>query len=170
MVTNDAGIKLIKEFEGLRLKAYPDPGTGGAPWTIGYGSTFGVTKGMTITAEQAETMLRRDLKKFEGIVTMAVTVPLNENQFAALVSFAYNCGPKNLLDSTLLKRVNAGRFKDAADEFSKWNKAAGRVMPGLTRRRDAERALFLTPVANPGPTSTPAPAGLFAKVAALLKR
>lgn len=145
MITNDAGIALIKEFEGIRLKAYPDPGTGGAPWTLGIGTTFGITKGMTCTVEQAEAWLRRDLAVFENKVSRMVTVPLTDNQFSALVAFTYNVGPGNLLKSTLLKKLNAGDYAGAADQFGAWNKAAGRVLPGLTRRRQAERTLFLTP-------------------------
>lgn len=142
-VTSERGVNLIKSFEGLRLKAYPDPGTGGAPWTIGYGSTGpNVKKGTVITESVAEGMLRHDLKKFEDVVNKNVHVQLTQGQFDALVSFTYNCGPGNFLKSSLLRDVNAGKFDDAADEFAKWNRAAGRVLPGLTRRRAAEADLF----------------------------
>jgi lysozyme len=142
-VTSQRGVDLIKSFEGVRLKAYPDPGTGGAPWTIGYGSTGpDVKRGMVITQSQAEVMLKHDLKKFENFVNSHVHVELTQGQFDALVSFAYNCGPGNLQNSTLLRDVNAGRFEAAANEFAKWNRAAGRVLPGLTRRRAAEAELF----------------------------
>ncbi|RYD60275.1 MAG: lysozyme [Verrucomicrobiaceae bacterium] len=138
-----AGISLIKEFEGTRLKAYPDPGTGGAPWTIGVGHTGPEVKpGMVITEAQSDNYLHSDLAKFEKTVNTLVKAAITQPMFDALVSFAYNCGPANLKTSTLLKKVNAGDFAGAANEFAKWNKAAGRVLNGLTRRRAAEAALF----------------------------
>jgi lysozyme len=145
MKTNQRGIDLIKSFEGLELKAYPDPGTGGDPWTIGYGHTGPeVKKGLVITAQQAEDYLRKDLEKFESKLMGMLTAPVNENQWAALISFAYNCGPENLRTSTLLRLVNAKDYAGAAEQFLRWNKAAGKVLDGLTRRRQAERALFLS--------------------------
>lgn len=144
--TNQAGIDLIKRWEGLELDAYPDPGTGGDPWTIGYGHTGPeVKKGLSITAEEAEDLLKKDLAKFEAHVSRLATVELTDNEFAALVSFAYNCGPANLGASTLLKKLNAGDYTGAALEFPRWNKAAGKVLAGLTKRREAEKQLFLTP-------------------------
>jgi len=143
--TNQAGIELIKSFEGLELKAYPDPGTGGDPWTIGYGHTGPeVVKGNTITKEEAERLLRQDLDKFEQAVEKLITVPLTDNQFAALVSFAYNCGPRNLENSTLRKKLQARDYAGAAEQFKVWVKAAGKTLPGLVRRRNAESQLFLT--------------------------
>lgn len=140
---SDKGIALIKEFEGVRLKAYPDPGTGGAPWTVGIGHTGPEVKpGMVITEAQAYNYLRSDLSKFEKTVNTLVTAKITQPMFDALVSFAYNCGPANLKSSTLLKKVNAGKFDEAVLEFAKWNKAAGRVLNGLTRRRKAEADLF----------------------------
>lgn len=145
MKTNQRGIDLIKSFEGLELKAYPDPGTGGDPWTIGYGHTGPeVKKGLVITAEQAEEYLKKDLEKFENALMKMLKVSVTENQWAALISFAYNCGPKNLETSTLLRLLNAGDIQGAAAQFGRWNKAAGKELPGLTRRRAAERALFLS--------------------------
>jgi len=142
--TGAAGISLIKNFEGLVLEAYPDPGTGGAPWTIGYGHTGkDVKPGLVITPDKAEELLRKDLQIFEAGVNSFVTTQITQNQFDALVSFAYNCGLNNLSSSTLLKLVNAGDKAGAADQFLRWNKAAGKVMAGLTKRRTAERALFL---------------------------
>jgi len=142
-----AGINLIKEFEGLELTAYPDPATHGEPWTIGYGHTTAagpprVLPKMTISRLDAERILRDDLRKYEAAVEKLVTVQLKQNQFDALVSFAYNCGVGNLQKSTLLKRVNQGRFDDVPAEFMKWTKAAGTTMKGLIRRRRAEAALW----------------------------
>lgn len=143
--TNEAGISLIKSFEGLRLQAYPDPGTGGDPWTIGYGHTGPeVHSGLSITQAQADAYIAKDLEKFEAQVSQMITVSVNDNQFAALVSFAYNCGPANLKSSTLLKNLQAGDYAGAADQFLVWNKANHKVLPGLTKRREAERALFLS--------------------------
>lgn len=143
MKTSPKGIALIKSAEGLRLKAYPDPGTGGLPWTIGYGSTLGVTRTMVITAEQAEQMLAVDLARFERAVERLVEVPINQGQFDALVSFAYNVGEGNFAKSTLLRKLNAGDNQGAAEQFGRWVNAAGKVLQGLVKRRAAERALFL---------------------------
>lgn len=143
---NKAGLDLIKSFEGLRLEAYPDPGTGGDPWTVGYGSTKGVKKGMKITVQEAEQRLIMDLQDACKAVERFVTVPLNDNQFAALVSFTFNCGAGNLAVSTLLKRLNEGEYGSVPMQLMRWNKAAGKVMSGLTRRRAAEGDLFQKPV------------------------
>lgn len=143
MKTSPKGIALIKSAEGLRLKAYPDPGTGGLPWTIGYGSTSGVTRNMVITEAQAEQMLAADLVRFELIVERAVRVPVTQGQFDALVSFTYNVGEGNFTKSTLLRQLNAGDTAGAAEQFSRWVHAGGKVLPGLVKRRAAERALFL---------------------------
>ena len=133
---------LIKHFEGCKLEAYPDPGTGAAPWTVGWGCTAGVTPGMTITQEQADEMLQKEVSKFASQVTGMVTVDLQQCMFDALVSFAYNCGADNLRRSTLLRKVNAYDFAGAADEFSRWTRGGGKILPGLVRRREAERQLF----------------------------
>jgi lysozyme len=143
MRTSPKGVALIKSSEGLRLTAYPDPATGGDPWTIGYGSTRGVTKGMAITAEQAERMLQNDIARFEPQLDALVKVALKQGQWDALMSFTYNLGAENLASSTLLKLLNAGDYAAAGDQFARWNKAAGKVMGGLTARRAAERAMFL---------------------------
>ncbi|MFE4107853.1 lysozyme [Almyronema epifaneia] len=137
---NDDGLLLIKSFEGLRLKAYQDAV---GIWTIGYGTTQGVTPGMEITQAQAEQFLRRDVNKFEQAVQEGVTVPINENQFSALVSFTYNVGSGAFRSSTLLRLLNQNDIQGAADQFPRWNRAGGRVLDGLTRRRNAERSLFL---------------------------
>lgn len=138
---SDAGICLIKQFEGCRLEAYRC--AAGVP-TIGYGHTSGVAMGTKITQEEADRYLREDLKSFEHAVNCALTRPVSQNQFDALVSFTYNLGAGALKGSTLLKLLNAGNIKGAADEFPKWNKAAGKVLEGLTKRRMKERQLFLS--------------------------
>ncbi|WP_431648740.1 lysozyme [Enterobacter hormaechei] len=154
MKISNNGLNLIKTYEGLELTAYPDPGTGGAPWTIGYGHTGPeVHAGLVWTQQQAEQALASDVAQFERDVTSLVKVQINQNQFDALVSFAYNCGSdidaddiaEGLGDSTLLKKLNAGDYDGAANEFPKWNRSGGKVMSGLTKRRNAERSLFLTP-------------------------
>ena len=143
---NAAGLALLKEFEGCKLTAYPDPATGGDPWTIGYGSTGPhVKRGVTITQAEAERLLLADLDRFEQAVTRYVTVPLTQNQFDALVSFTYNCGQGSLQTSTLLRKLNAGDYAGAQGQFARWNRAGGKEMAGLTRRRSAEAELFGTP-------------------------
>jgi lysozyme len=142
--TSEAGINFIKTFEGLRLRAYPDPGSGRAPWTIGYGTTRGIRPGMVITKAQAEEMLRRDLREIEQGVNDLIKVEIIQTMFDALVSFAYNVGVGNLRRSTLLKNLNQGDIQGAAEQLLRWNRARGRVLPGLTRRRVAERDLFLS--------------------------
>lgn len=139
--TSDKGIALIKEFEGLRLQAYPDPATGGEPWTIGVGHTGGVRRGDVITEAQADTFLRADLGRFEAAVNKLAPVT-TQDQFDALVSLAFNVGEGNLASSTLLRKHNAADYDGAAAEFGRWNKAAGKVMAGLTRRRAAEASLY----------------------------
>jgi GH24 family phage-related lysozyme (muramidase) len=137
---NDKGLRILKSFEGLRLEAYLDPV---GVWTIGYGTTSGVRSGMVITATEAEDLLRQDLRRFEAAVAENVKVSINDDQFSALVSFTYNVGEGALSSSTLLRLLNQGNIQGAADQFPRWNKAGGRVLAGLTRRRNAERALFL---------------------------
>ena len=139
--TNDAGVALIKSFEGLRLKAYPDPATGGEPITVGYGHTGGVKLGQTITEAQADAFLRADLERFERAVDDMAPVA-TDNQFAAMVSLAFNVGEANLRGSTLLKKHRLGDYAGAQQEFAKWRMAAGKVMAGLVRRRAAEAALY----------------------------
>lgn len=144
MKTSNSGIDLICSFEGLRLKAYDD---GVGVWTIGYGTTVinGVTvkKGDTCTADQAKSYMAQDLKKFESAVNTAVKVPLNQNQFDALVSLTYNIGIGAFKDSTLLKKLNAKDYKGAAEQFPRWNRGGGRVLNGLIKRRKIEMELFL---------------------------
>lgn len=164
---NRAGLDLIKSFEGIEdgdpttvnLDPYLDPI---GIWTIGWGHAIRdcdcFLRGSGnrarafalypegITLQQAETLLRADALDACCDVHMLVRVPVNDNQFAALTSFAYNCGAANLRKSTLLRLVNAGNFAAAAAEFGKWNKAGGKILRGLTRRRAAEMELFLCPV------------------------
>jgi len=140
MQISDSGIMLIKNFVGLRLTAYQ---CSAHVWTIGYGHTAGVKPGDTITEGQAEQFLRDDLDQFEAAVYRLVNVTLSQHQFDALVSFTFNLGEGNLKNSTLLKKLNAGDYSGAAEEFPRWNRADGRVVEGLTRRRLAERDMFL---------------------------
>ena len=140
MRTSQRGLNLIKSFEGLRLQAYQDSV---GVWTIGYGATRGVKPGMTITKDQAERMLLNDVQRFEPEVQRLVTAKLNQDQWDALVCFTYNLGSANLESSTLLRLLNAGDYAGAADQFPRWNRAGGKVLPGLVSRRAAERDLFL---------------------------
>lgn len=146
MQTSDKGIALIKQFEGCKLTAYQDSV---GVWTIGYGWTQPVDgkpirAGMTIKQEAAERLLKTGLVSYESDVSRLVKVGLTQGQFDALVSFTYNLGARALSTSTLLRKLNAGDYAGAADEFLRWNKAGGKVLNGLTRRREAERALFLS--------------------------
>lgn len=146
MRTSDKGIALIKEFEGCKLTAYQDSV---GVWTIGYGGTQPVDgkpirAGMTIKQETAERLLKTGLVSYESDVSRLVKVELTQGQLDALVSFTYNLGARSLSTSTLLRKLNAGDYAGAADEFLRWNKAGGKVLNGLTCRREAERALFLS--------------------------
>ncbi len=143
---SDDGVALIKRFEGCRLTAYPDPGTGGAPWTIGWGTTRiagePVTPGTTIDEAEADRLLRADLDRHAAEVAAAIgTAPTTQAQFDALVSFHYNTGA--IGRATLTRRHRAGDHTGAAHEFRRWTQAAGRVLPGLVRRRAEEAALYL---------------------------
>ena len=140
MRTSQKGIDLIKKFEGCRLEAYKCPA---GIWTIGYGHTKGVKDGMIISREQAKEFLREDLKVYEKAVESCVKVPLSQNQFDALVSFCYTCVSAALKTSTLLRLLNEGKYSEAGEQFLRWNKAGGKVLVGLTRRREEERELFL---------------------------
>lgn len=144
MKLNQRGIDLIKSFEGCRLKAYPDPATGGEPWTIGWGHAGPeVHQGLVWTQQQADECLANDLAKFSSQIKPLIHFNLTDNQFSALISLAYNIGIGNFQHSTLLKLINVGVIAKAKDEFEKWDKAGGKEMPGLLRRRLAERTLFL---------------------------
>lgn len=157
---NDAGINLIKSFESLRLAPYLDI-VGVA--TIGYGATYYEDKTKVslndspIAEDRAIELLKNTLSEHEKYVENYVTAAINNNEFAALVSFCFNVGPGQLHGSTLLTMLNAGQDRVAvADQFLRWNKAGGKELPGLTRRRQAERSLFLHPVipASPGNDDT----------------
>jgi lysozyme len=138
----EPGIDLIKSFESCRLTAYKDIV---GVLTIGYGHTGAdVEEGQEITQDEADALLASDLSTFENGVTRALKVTINQNQFDALVSFAYNLGVHALVNSTLFRLVNQSAFDKAALEFVKWDKAGGKVVPGLLRRRTAERDLFLS--------------------------
>lgn len=136
---NEAGERLIKSFEGLELEAYLD--IGGVP-TIGWGHTGGVKLGDTITAEEADDLFDKDTDRFEAAVDLLTHGRATDNQFAALVSFAYNVGEGALKTSTLLRLHNEGDYAGAAAQFARWNRAAGRILKGLTRRRAAEAQLY----------------------------
>ena len=140
MRTSQKGIDLIKKFEGCRLEAYKCPA---GIWTIGYGHTKDVQNGQKITQAQAEEFLIEDLKVYEKAVESCVKVPLSQNQFDALVSFCYNCGAEALRTSTLLRLLNESKYSESAEQFLRWNTAGGKVLAGLTRRREEEKKLFL---------------------------
>nr|WP_154926674.1 lysozyme [Pantoea agglomerans] len=141
MKVSNNGINLIKRFEGLELKAYKDSV---GVLTIGYGHTHAVKAGDVITGEQADAFLREDLQVAELTINTNVKVKLTQGQFDALVSFVFNLGSGNFVKSTLIKKLNAGDYAGAADEFSKWVNAGGKKLPGLVKRRAAEREVFLT--------------------------
>lgn len=142
MRCNDAGLNLIKSFEGCKLTAYQDQG---GVWTIGFGSTgHAAYKGNSIDQTTADVILCEDLGMTEEGVAKRLRVKVNENQFSAMVCLAFNIGLGNFGMSTLLKKVNSGDFKGAASEFERWTKIQRQVSAGLTRRRKAERALFIS--------------------------
>ena len=140
MHISDEGFDLIKHFEGCELEAYK---CAAGVWTIGYGHTKDVQEGDVWNKEKAEFMLWRELEdEYEVYVNDLVTVPINQSQFDALVSWVYNLGPANLKNSTMLKKLNAGEYEEVPSQMKKWNKANGKVLEGLIRRRAAESLLF----------------------------
>jgi lysozyme len=146
MVVSLFGVDIICGFEGKRLAAYDD---GVGVWTIGFGTTvypngIKVKKGDTCTEAQAKAYMAHDLKKFESAVNNTVKVPLNQNQFDALVSLAYNIGTNAFSKSTLVKKLNANDIRGAADQFDVWVNAGGKRMQGLVNRRAREKALFIS--------------------------
>lgn len=161
MRISQRGLEALKRHEGLRLHAYPDPASGGEPWTIGYGRAHGVTPGQQISADTAEQYLREDLQLVEDTIKETVAAPLTQGQFDALCSLIYNIGEKAWRGSTMLKRLNERQYMQAATEFVRWNKAAGKVMPGLTNRRVLEQKMFESdgepPELPQAPTPAPAP-------------
>jgi len=147
MKVNENGIALICEFEGCRTQAYQDPV---GVWTIGYGHTSmagspEVACGLAISAEEARTILCRDLEVFSSRVRASIRTLLNDNQFSALVSFAFNVGLGNFRESSVLTAVNSGDFESVPRRLALWVKAGGKTLPGLIRRRAAEGALFIQP-------------------------
>ena len=139
MKTSQYGIDLIKHFEGCVLKAYKCPA---GVWTIGYGHTKGVEPEDEWSEDHANHMLEVELEEYEGYVSKYVTAPLGQNQFDALVSWTYNLGGGNLSASTMLKVLNAGEYDEVPNQMLRWNKAGGKVLEGLTRRRQAEADMF----------------------------
>jgi lysozyme len=135
---------IIKSFEGLRLKAYSDVV---GVVTIGYGETGKhITPGMRISIEQAEKYLRGRIERLQNEIDTLVKVPLNDNQLSALISLCYNIGINAFASSTLLVKLNKSQYVEAADQFLRWDHAGGKIIAGLTKRRKAERKLFLEPV------------------------
>ncbi|NHB89589.1 lysozyme [Photorhabdus tasmaniensis] len=141
MQISDKGLKALKRYEGCSLTAYRCPAN---VWTIGYGHTRGVKPGDAITDEQATQFLLEDLAPVYITIETNVKVPLTQGQFDALCSFIFNCGASAFVRSTLLKKLNAGDYRGAADELMRWNMAGGRVLPGLNARRASERSMFLS--------------------------
>ena len=139
MKTGTKGLDLIKFFEGLELEAYR---CAAGVWTIGYGHTKGVERGMKIDANTANKMLSEELTEYENYINSYVTVELNQDQFDAMVSWVYNLGGGNLKASTLLQVLNDGDYDGVPAQMMRWNKAGGRVLEGLTKRRQAEADLF----------------------------
>jgi len=139
METSQEGLSLIKKFEGCELESYK---CAAGVWTIGYGSTNGVKEGMKISPERADMLLLEDVEVFEETINKLVEVPLEQNQFDALVSWTFNLGSTNLKNSTLLKVLNDKDYDGVPAQIKRWNKAGGKVLQGLIRRREAEALLF----------------------------
>ena len=139
MRTSEAGVNLIKSFEGCRTVAYQDAV---GVWTIGYGHTIDVKEGMTITQHQCDVMLEVDIETYENYVNEQVNVSLTQNQFDALVSWVYNLGPTNFRKSTMLKVLNAGKYEEVPFQMKRWVHANGKILKGLVLRREAEAELF----------------------------
>lgn len=141
MKVSQKGIDLITSFEGYASKPYRDL-VGVLTWGYGHAQKKGETPPSFLTQEQAIALLKQDITQYEDGVSKVVRVPINQNQFDALVSFAYNLGVSKLAGSTLLAKLNSKDFAGAANEFTKWNRAGGKEVNGLTRRRKAEQKLF----------------------------
>jgi lysozyme len=139
MKISEEGKALIKKFEGCELDSYV---CSAGVWTIGYGHTAGVKQGDKINQDEADHLLTEDLEEFEGYVNNAVEVALDQNQFDALVAWTFNLGPSNLKSSTMLEVLNEEKYSKVPSEMKRWNKAGGKVLEGLIRRRDAEALLF----------------------------
>jgi lysozyme len=134
---------LVGGFEGLRTVAYPDPATKGPPWTVCYGHTAGVKPSDRHTVAECKALLVQDLQKYANGIEGCVKVPLPDERYVALVSFAYNVGISAACHSSVVRLINAVQTRKGCDALMRWNRAAGIVFPGLTRRRAAERALCL---------------------------
>ena len=139
MKISEEGKALIKKFEGCKLEAYLC--SAGVP-TIAFGRTKNVKLGDTCTQEQADAWLEEELEEYTGYVNDAVTQTLDQNQLDAMVAWTYNLGPTNLRSSTLLRVLNEGKMQEVPQQMRRWNKANGKVLPGLERRRLAESMLF----------------------------
>ena len=139
MEISQEGISLIKKFEGCKLESYQ---CAAGVWTIGYGSTHGVSQGMVITHERAESLLMEDIEVYEEEVNKAVQVDIDQCMFDSLVSWTFNLGGANLNSSTMLKVLNSKDFDNVPEQIKRWNKAGGKVNEGLIRRREAEALLF----------------------------
>ena len=139
MIISTAGVDLLTHFEGLRLEAYQDSV---GVWTIGYGHTKGVTPSMKITESQANNLLKTELIEYQNYINEMVNISLDQCQFDALVCWVYNLGPTNLKNSTLLTLLNQGVKFQIPDQIRRWNRAGGKVLKGLVRRREAEALMF----------------------------
>lgn len=136
---NAAGLAIVKHYEDCELESYLCPSR---VWTIGYGHTHNVQKGMVWTQRQCDETLEADLREFEAAVERLVTVPLTENQFSAIVSWVFNVGVGAMEGSTLLRKLNKADYAGASAEFQRWDRSGAKILRGLTRRRIAERDLF----------------------------
>ena len=139
MKISQEGLSLIKKFEGCELEAYK---CAAGVLTIGYGSTKDVKEGDTLTQEEADKLLLKDVEVFETAVNDAVEVPISQSQFDALVSWTFNLGSGRLNSSTMLKKLNNQEYDEVPSQIKRWNKAGGKVLQGLVRRREAEALLY----------------------------
>lgn len=153
---SDQGLEITKHFEGLKLSAYQDQG---GTWTIGYGHTGSARRGQIITEEEAERLLREDILTAVDCVNRLVLVPLNQNQFDALVDWTFNLGCGRLRSSTLLRHLNASNYEAAAGEFKRWVHIGKVVSAGLVRRRAQNEQTFRTPAGGSDATATNKPLG-----------
>ena len=138
-----AAVAVVAGFEGLRQTAYPDPATGGKPWTVCYGRAYGVSPGDRHTLAECKAMLLEDLHTYSQGILDCTTVNLPDERFIALTSFAYNVGIQAACKSSVIRLINQGQTRAGCDALMKWNKAAGITFPGLTKRRAKERELCL---------------------------
>ena len=139
MGISEEGKNLIKKFEGCELEAYK---CAAGVWTIGYGHIKTAVEGMKIDQATANELFDEEMGEYETYVNTAVTVPLSQNQFDAIVSWVFNLGNGNLKASTMLKVINSGDHAGVPAQIKRWNKAGGKVLDGLVRRREAEALLY----------------------------